>query len=187
MGKIEELAERYRNHIAAPWQNNLAGPQKIIFIVYPETEERRLRARLGLFDEATRSSGYKWKLIDLTKLFAQWLSSLEYAEIYFEEPDNLTIPSESEFRRFVVATLRQTLTDSEVDSRTVVGVHGVASLYGFVRVSQVLNEVAEDIQGRLVVFFPGQYENNNYRLLSARDGSNYLAVPITLHNGVSDL
>ena len=35
--------------------------------------------------------------------------------------------------------------------------------------------------GRLVVFFPGQFEQNNYRLLDARDGWNYLAVPITLY------
>ena len=32
----------------------------------------------------------------------------------------------------------------------------------------------------LSIFFPGQYEQNNYRLLDARDGWNYLAVPITL-------
>jgi hypothetical protein len=31
----------------------------------------------------------------------------------------------------------------------------------------------------LLVFFPGQFDNNNYRLLDARDGWNYLAVPIT--------
>ena len=29
-------------------------------------------------------------------------------------------------------------------------------------------------------------DDNNYRLLDARDGWNYLAVPITLHNGVND-
>jgi hypothetical protein len=46
--------------------------------------------------------------------------------------------------------------------------------------------VVKDIRGRLVVFFPGEYEDNNYRLLDARDGWNYLAVPITLHNGVGD-
>jgi hypothetical protein len=50
----------------------------------------------------------------------------------------------------------------------------------------VLKEVVKDIRGRLVVFFPGEYEDNNYRLLDARDGWNYLAVPITLHNGVND-
>jgi hypothetical protein len=50
----------------------------------------------------------------------------------------------------------------------------------------MLKEVVKDIRGRLVVFFPGEYEDNNYRLLDARDGWNYLAVPITLHNGVGD-
>jgi hypothetical protein len=51
----------------------------------------------------------------------------------------------------------------------------------------VLKEVVNDIRGRLLVFFPGEYEDNNYRLMDApRDGWNYLAVPITLHNGVND-
>ena len=35
------------------------------------------------------------------------------------------------------------------------------------------------VPGRLVVFFPGSYEDNNYRLLDAYDGWGYLAVPIT--------
>ena len=43
--------------------------------------------------------------------------------------------------------------------------------------------VEGDIQGRLLVFFPGVYEQNNYRLLDARDGWNYLAVPITSQRG----
>jgi len=30
------------------------------------------------------------------------------------------------------------------------------------------------------VFFPGQLEQNNYRLLDARDGWNYMAVPISI-------
>ena len=46
MGRIEELAARYRGHIGAPWQRNLAGDQKAIFVVYPKTEERKLRARM---------------------------------------------------------------------------------------------------------------------------------------------
>ena len=45
----------------------------------------------------------------------------------------------------------------------------------------MLRLVERDIKGRLVVFFPGQYEHNNYRLLDARDGWNYMAVPITAH------
>jgi hypothetical protein len=60
---------------------------------------------------------------------------------------------------------------------------GAASLYGFIRISRLLTEVEADIRGRLLVFFPGDYDQNNYQLLSARDGWNYLAVPITLHQG----
>ena len=65
---------------------------------------------------------------------------------------------------------------------SVVAVSGVGALFGFTRVSLVLKLVEASIRGRLVVFFPGQYEQNNYRLLDARDGWNYLAVPITLNS-----
>ena len=70
-----------------------------------------------------------------------------------------------------------------MNENTVVAAHGTASLFGFTKLSLVLKEVEHDIRGRLLLFFPGQYENNNYRLLDARDGWNYLAVPITLHSG----
>ena len=49
MGRIEELAAQYHTHIAAPWQRNLAAEQKVIFVVYPKIDERRLRARIELF------------------------------------------------------------------------------------------------------------------------------------------
>ena len=66
---------------------------------------------------------------------------------------------------------------------TVVAITGVASLFGFTRISQVLPLVEPHVRGRLLVFFPGVYENNNYRLLDARDGWNYLAIPITAQEG----
>lgn len=186
MSRIEELANRYRNHIAAPWPRNLAGEQKIIFIVYPKTDERKLRARLELFETETIKAGHKWKSFDFTKTFARWMSSLEYKEIYFEEPENLTIPLQSNFLPFAAGELREMLAAADVDSDTVVAVYGVAGLYGLTKVSHVLKEVVRDIRGRLALFFPGEFENNNYRLLEARDGWNYLAIPITLHNGVND-
>jgi hypothetical protein len=186
MSRIEELANRYRNHIAAPWQRNLAGEEKMIFVVYPQTDERRLRAKLELFQMATTTSGHQWIPFDFTQTFARWMSNLEYKEVYFEEPDSVTIPLESEFRYFAAAELRKVLTAEDIDSDTVVAVYGVASLYGFTKVSVVLGELVRDICGRLVIFFPGEFENGNYRLLNARDGWNYLAIPITLHNGVND-
>ena len=78
------------------------------------------------------------------------------------------------------------LQAKDIDDQTVVAVFGVASLFGFARVSELMKEVETSIRGRIVIFFPGEYESNNYRLLDARDGWNYLAVPITAHEGVMD-
>ena len=65
-----------------------------------------------------------------------------------------------------------------------IAITGIASLFGFVKVSEIIPAVANHIRGRLVVFFPGEFENNNYRLLDARDGWNYLSVPITAAEGM---
>jgi hypothetical protein len=186
MGRIEELVARYRGHIGAPWQRNLAGDQKAIFVVYPKVDERKLRARLDLFEMATTSTGHSWRSLDMTDSFARWMANTEYRDVYFEEPDTLAMKLRSDFVQNAAGRLREALTAEGTDEQSVVAVLGVACLFGFTRVSLVLKEVAKDIRGRLVVFFPGEYEDNNYRLLDARDGWNYLAVPITLHNGVSD-
>jgi bacteriophage exclusion system BrxB-like protein len=186
MGRIEALATRYQNHISAPWQRNLAAEQRVIFIVYPKVDERKVRARVELFEMATIQAGHKWKRYDLTNAFAHWMAATDYRDIYFEEPDAIMMRLQSDFLQFIAGGLRAILTASDVDEDTVVAVQGVASLYGFTRVSLVLQEVVKNIRGRLVLFFPGEYEHNNYRLLDARDGWNYLAVPITLHNGMGD-
>ncbi len=186
MARIEELAARYRGHIGAPWQRNLAGDQKAIFVVYPKTDERKLRARLELFEMATTSAGHRWRPLDLTSVFAKWMAGTNYRDAYFEDPQTLAMKLRSDFVKYAARQLRETLTAEDVDEDTVVGVQGVACLFGFTRVSLVLKEVINDIRGRLVLFFPGEYEDKNYRLLDARDGWNYLAVPITLHNGVND-
>jgi len=183
MGRIEELATRYRGHIGAPWQRNLAGDQKAIFVVYPKTDERKLRARVDLFEMATTSTGHCWRRLDLTDVFARWMSDSDYCDVYFEEPENLAMKLRTDFVKYAAGRLREALTAEDADEDGVVAVLGVASLFGFTRVSLVLREVARDIKGRLLVFFPGEYEDSNYRLLDARDGWNYLAVPITLHGG----
>lgn len=186
MGRIEELAVRYKNHIGAPWQRNLAGDQKAIFVVYPKVDERRLRARLELFEMATTSTGHGWRLLDLTDSFARWMARTEYRDVYFEEPTSLGMKLRSDFVQHVADEIRAALGADNADENSVVAIQGIACLFGFTRASLVLKEVVKDIRGRLVVLFPGEYEDNNYRLLDARDGWNYLAVPITLHNGVAD-
>lgn len=185
MGRIEELADKYERHISAPWQRNLAGAQKAIFVVYDKTDERKLRAKRREFEMRTRDSGHRWREVDLTDSFPRWMSQDEYRDAYFESPDDLTLKLQNEYVEYVASGLREALVDDDVDEDTVVGVFGAASLYGFSRISEVLKHVEGDIRGRLVLFFPGDHEQNNYRLLDARDGWNYLAVPITLNDGES--
>lgn len=65
------------------------------------------------------------------------------------------------------------------DDGSAVALKGVGSLFGLLKVKAVVDKLAPMVKGRLVVFFPGTFENNNYRLLDGYDGWNYLAVPIT--------
>ena len=180
MGRIDLLAERYGSYIGLPWQKDLAGAERALFIVYDKKDERRLRARKDLFELATTKAGHQWLQCDLTGAFAQWMSSTEYRDSYFESPEDLQLKLEEDFLAHVAGLVRRELQAPAADAGSVVGVYGVASLFGFVRVSELMKAIEQDIRGRLVVFFPGEYEDSNYRLLDARDGWNYLAVPITL-------
>ena len=183
MGRIDRLAESYKSYIALPWQKDLAGAQRTIFIVYDKADERRLRARKDLFALATAAAGHAWLPCDLTKVFAEWMANTEYRDSYFESPEDLDLKLEANFLEHVSGRVREVLMVPEADDKAVVGIFGIASLFGFVRVSELMKEIERDIRGRVAVFFPGEYENSNYRLLDARDGWNYLAVPITLQEG----
>jgi hypothetical protein len=179
MSRIEELAERYTRHISTPWQRTMSGAQRVIMVVYEKELERTLRARKVLFETATLEAGHTWHEIDLAATFPSWIAADEYCDAYFEQPADLSLKLDSEFPDYIAAELQRALTASNVTENTVVAVMGVATLFGLARFSEVIRKVDRDIRGRLLVFFPGQYEHNNYRLLDARDGWNYLAIPIT--------
>ncbi|MDT8284273.1 MAG: DUF1788 domain-containing protein [Thermovirgaceae bacterium] len=181
MGRIDKLAEAYERHISLPWQKDLAGAQRVIFLIYDKADERKLRARMGNFEIATGRAGHQWLECDITRVFSDWMAALDYRESYFEEPEDLDLKVESELPGFTESLVKGVL--EKAGENTVTAIYGVASLYGFVSVSELMKRVEPFIKGRLIVFFPGEHEDNNYRLLGARDGWNYLAVPITAFNG----
>ena len=176
MSKVDDLCRNYERFVSLPWPDHLAGPQRVWFAVYDRMDERRLRARVDGFQIATDRTGHKWRLCDLTDIFADWMAGQEYRESYFEDPESLE-SAMPEFLEFTAGRLRNDL--QQADLNTVVAVLGVATLFGCLRVSELMDAVKDAIVGRLLVFFPGEYEANNYRLLDARDGWNYLATPIT--------
>lgn len=181
MGKVEDLAAAYERQISVPWQRTLSGAQRVTVVVYDKEMERSLRAQIDEFGQATRRSGHGWGLVDCTDWFSVWMAGEEYRDSYFESPTLLSMKLDAEFRR--EATERLTAALQSSGDNDVVALLGVASLYGFVRVSELIRTVEQSIRGRLVVFFPGTKNENNYRLLDARDGWNYLAHAVTLHEG----
>ncbi len=68
---------------------------------------------------------------------------------------------------------------SHADEGSVVTITGLASLFDYMRLSSLIERVEDSVRGRLLVLFPGEYQGNIYRFMDARDGFNYMAVPIT--------
>ena len=178
MGVIDDLLANYQRFVSLPWKDGLPGSQRTWMAVYRPDQERRLRARIADFQAVTTKPGHGWVLADVTNTFADWMNTLDYREEFFADPEALG-PVIDDYAEFVAARLAEVLESDEVDEDTVVAVIGVGSLFPFARVSHVLDLVSPLVRGRILVFFPGEYENNVYRLLDAHDGWNYLAVPIT--------
>jgi hypothetical protein len=186
MSRIDVLRRNYQRVCSLPWDRNVAGSQRVWLAVYGKEDERKLRLRLGMFEEATQQARHHWRRCDLTDAFADWLSSPPYsdlAESYFAAPNRLGVAPLGDFKKYVARIITTALDESNPAEDTVVAVSGIASLFGFARISEILPLVEMHVRGRLLVFFPGVYEQNNYRLLDARDGWNYHAVPITASEG----
>lgn len=178
MSEIEDLLHAYGEFVRLPWDRALSGAEKVWFVIYDPQQERRLRLRIPEFEVATRNAGHAWSQLDLTDTFAHWMAEHDYREAYFEQPEDMELALE-EFTQEVIALVKEKLTAPEVDEETVVAMVGLASLFGLTRASTVLEQANPAIRGRLLVFFPGRHDGSNYRLLDARDGWNYLAIPIT--------
>lgn len=178
MSRIKRLVQSYSKHIAVPWRDDAAAAQRVIFCVYNENDERLLRAKLDEFEIVTRQTGHDWNIYDLTDTFSIWLSSQRYSQSYYQKPELLStlLPK---YLEHISDEFKSFLQENEIKDDCVVAINGVGSLFGFLKVKEVVDKLAPMVKGRLLVFFPGSYEDNNYRLLDGYDGWNYLAVPIT--------
>lgn len=169
--------ENYGKHIAVPWRSG-APAQRVIFCVYDEKDELCLRANVEEFEIITKQASHEWYLFDLTNTFAEWLAPQRYAKSYFKDPLKLSslLPK---YLIFISEEFEKFCIKNNVDANSVVAINGVGTLFGFLKVKEVVDKLAPMVNGKLMVFFPGSFDNNNYRLLDGYDGWNYLAVPIT--------
>jgi hypothetical protein len=180
--RVSKLISTYRQHLTVPWQQGLAAVQRVIFAVYDKSDELRLRVNTEEFALVTQQAGKQWLLIDVTNAFPQWMADQEYRDAYFECPEDMAGYLSGELTEFVADLIvkLKTRIAAQATPDTVVALLGVGSLFGLARVSTVVEGIKDAVAGRLLVFFPGEYhpENHTYRLLDARDGWNYLAVPL---------
>jgi len=179
VSRVKQLIQSYSSYISVPWRSDTAAAQRVIFCVYNENEELRLRAKVDEFELATQRSGHVWVLFDLTNSFANWLAPQRYAKSYYEKP-HLLSPLLPRYLTYITEEFTTFLAAKQVSENSVVAIQGVGTLFGFLKVKEVVDKLAPLVKGRLLVFFPGDMPSpNNYRLLDGYDGWNYLAVPIT--------
>ena len=178
MSKIKKLLNTYETFIQLPWRSDSAAEQRVIFCVYDQNDELRLRAKVEEFEIATKKANHGWFLFDMTNTFAVWLSKNRYAKSYFAQPEIVQTLTAT-YLAFLVEEYDRFVQENDIRENDVIALNGVASLFGLLKVKEVVDKVAKLTKGRLVVFFPGTLTDNNYKLLDAYDGWNYLAIPIT--------
>lgn len=181
MSEIERLVQRYAEAISIPWHTVRSDAERTLFVIYERTKERQLRYQLTQFETATLNAGKSWLPLDVTDSFADWFDKHDLRDEYFEHPQDLPgyktgqlVEFENHLAKSLMAQVKE-----RASSDTAVAVIGVGSLYGLARVSGLMRRIASAVPGRLIVFFPGEKVDNNYRLLGARDGWDYLATAIT--------
>jgi hypothetical protein len=178
--RIDLLIEAYEKVVNEPWSSALSGQERIWFLVYDPAEQRKVDFRLGDFETATIKAGKKWEEISLKKCFPTWMAIHDYKESYFNSPEDIVDQLEPGFIPFVIKFFKNELEKINQDGETLIALKDVSAIFGFALLSQILSNCDKDFKGRLLIFFPGEFEQNHYRLLDARDGWNYLARPITL-------
>lgn len=188
MSRLDQLLENYRSELQLPWREGLSGAERVWFAVYPPELERKLIPRLEAFRLATEQSPRKpvWSHISLEQRFGTWMAGQEYRDTYFAKPQRAArLPAL--FADELADQLKNEIQEANLGPRSVLAISGVSALFGIARLSALVKQFEDAVEGRLLVFFPGEYHNNQFRLLDARDGWNYHALAITCAKGTHEL
>jgi len=184
MSHAQTLLDKLKAHLALPWPENVSGQERVLMAVYPPVEERRVRRLIdsGEFAAEVHALHHGWSSLDLSKAFSEWLAKHEYAERLLQRPERLWDDKGNikGLESYLFERIAQASAND--DRNTVFALIGCGGLFGLFSVSRLIQLVCEKVPGRLVAFFPGEFDapHNSYRLLGAKDGWGYLATPITV-------
>lgn len=183
MNLAQSILEKLKGYLSLPWPENVSARERVVMVVYPPSDERKLRRLLesGEFLREIATIGHGWTELDLGPEFSKWLAGSEYSERYLQRPERLW-DDKGNVRGLEEHLISQVAEKSKsMTSNDVLALVGGGGLFGLFSVSSLVEQIESHIPGRLVIFFPGEHDakNNSYRLLGAKDGWGYLAVPIT--------
>jgi hypothetical protein len=175
LSSTEELLVELKKRLTVPWRDDEPPAGRIWILWYDKANERRVRGRLSEFRLATEQAGREWREFDIAPRFGSWVALQPWFERLAKRPGSLStvLP---QFEVYLAESIKREL--AACGRNDILALTGIASLFGLTRASSLIGNVADSVPGRLLVTFPGAHRGGIYRLLDARDGWNYLAVPI---------
>jgi len=182
MNYVERLNEALKQQLRHPWSSDYSGGERVWFLVFDPERLRSVLARKPLFQMSVEAAGKRWVEIDVSQLFGEWMGAHRYAEVFYARPNRAkAVPND--FADALAQSIRDRIAEDGVDESTVLVLTGTEALFGITKLSHITRLIEDAVPGRLLVFFPGEFNEPHYRFLDARDGWNYLAIPITAGDG----
>ena len=172
---FDELARAYERQVRLPWRSELSPAERVWILWYDKSLDRRVAAQVGVFENATRAAGHGWTQLSFASLYGSWIGGHRLFKPLLRRPNEMlsVLP---EFEAQCISEARNAA--SLLGPHDVLAISGTGALFGVASVSRLIEGIAPAVSGRLLVLFPGRYEGGRYRLLDARDGWNYHAIPI---------
>ena len=175
MNTFEDILAAYSKQVQLPWAEDTPPAGRVWVVWYDKSLQRRFTGRLAEFEHATLKVGHGWRHVSLSNWFGTRIARHEFFDALVEQPEEL---------RGLLPEIEDSLVDelmnalNSCSSNDVLAIDGCGALFGIARISNLVRRVADSIPGRLLVGFPGTHSAGVYRLLDARDGWNYHAIPI---------
>lgn len=178
MTNAQSIINSFTTVLKEPWGTPRSGPEKVWFLVFPPSLILQMESRIQEIQNRVLETKMEWAEISVEYIFAEWITNHKYAKSYFEKPEYVNDQIRQDFIPHLHSVLISKLTEVST-TNSIFCLHSVHSLFGWVKLSDVLsNSVTNAVKGRLLVLFPGEFSNNNYRMMGSRDGWSYLARPI---------
>ena len=181
MNTFDDILAAYTRQIRLPWADDTPPAGRVWIVWYDKSLQRRFTGRLAEFEHATLKADRGWRQLSLSVWFGRWIAQHEFFDALVEQPSELRglLP---DIETSLVGELKEALRSCTAND--VLAVDGCGALFGTARISALISRVADAIPGRLLVGFPGKHSGGVYRLLDARDGWNYHAIPIPPDNAL---